>query len=704
MDNAQSFYLNDVEVCPAKNQLAKGGQIVTIQPRVMGVLQYLARHHDRVVSTDELIDVLWDGRVVSYGTVPKSITSLRKALNELLPDEDVVANYSKKGYQLLLAPNYTRSTEQNTSFEHAGEDSKNSDVSVFRSKPVFMVAMFLSMALLAVFWFSNDSVPHNHKVEFEHSTGFTNEIGLERIAEPHPDGSHFAYVRDEYEEGAKDKFISTLVVRSGDGTEWVVDETDASWFKLAWSEDQTQLLAVEVKRSKGKPLTKDYFDIADYYYGIYVFKVDLPSKKVLNKALVAPWQGRLLSATWVNSSIIEVVARQGVQASNKRYRIDLSSQNNRTTELEVLPNTNEPLASSVFKSKQAVAYNYGKEIKVAIFDEKDSLITERMQEANIVNMSWIPDGSGVLLHFDYKRAMNLYLNGTTTDILLNRHKDRLNYNPRYSADGQKLYVTEKRFKEDIWKTHLTGERSNITENDTYNYLPIFSPDGEKVLYVSVRNDQIQIWLIENGSERKLLSTDADSISALMWNDGGSGFIYKADDKIFVSQMESGQQELILADAKNIRPLSWNEKDRMFKTVQYHDDQSNIWLVNTTDLTKKQLTFGAVGSAMAFDDQVYFQYKNKPGLWVVKNDLEPTLVSDEFPSNSKILAIQEHAIFYVSGGSCRESDVKQFDLQTEKISTVLARESSFTNSTSFHPLQGSLEIPCYIPESNIIEYR
>src|SRR5690625_5541044 len=70
----------------------------------MDVLCYLAQYHERVISNDELIAQVWSGRIVTHGSVQKSINLLRKALSELVGEQEFVTHYSKKGYQLQVTP------------------------------------------------------------------------------------------------------------------------------------------------------------------------------------------------------------------------------------------------------------------------------------------------------------------------------------------------------------------------------------------------------------------------------------------------------------------------------------------------------------------------------------------------------------------------------------------------------------------------
>ena len=98
------FYLGEMKVLPSRNTIILGDRQMILQPKVMAVLDYLAQHQERVVSGDELLAELWKGRIVTPGSVQKSINSLRKALSEICGDQEMIVHYSKRGYQLVTKP------------------------------------------------------------------------------------------------------------------------------------------------------------------------------------------------------------------------------------------------------------------------------------------------------------------------------------------------------------------------------------------------------------------------------------------------------------------------------------------------------------------------------------------------------------------------------------------------------------------------
>ena len=102
VEQYSEFYLGNIQVIPQHNQILLKGNSVKLQPKVMAVLCYLAKHRERVISSDELIEKVWEGRVVTTGSVQKSINALRKALASLDDSTNPIDFFSKRGYQINL--------------------------------------------------------------------------------------------------------------------------------------------------------------------------------------------------------------------------------------------------------------------------------------------------------------------------------------------------------------------------------------------------------------------------------------------------------------------------------------------------------------------------------------------------------------------------------------------------------------------------
>ena len=95
------FRLGPWLVQPGLNRLSDDDQVVTLAPRVMDVLVCLARRAGDIVSADELLDIVWQGRAHVDNTIYQAITHLRNALGDDAHQPRYIETISKKGYRLI---------------------------------------------------------------------------------------------------------------------------------------------------------------------------------------------------------------------------------------------------------------------------------------------------------------------------------------------------------------------------------------------------------------------------------------------------------------------------------------------------------------------------------------------------------------------------------------------------------------------------
>lgn len=104
------YQINDWILIVEENRLAKGRKSVTLEPRLVNLLGFLAAHPQQVFSRDALIEQVWSGAFVTEQVVTQSIFELRKILKD--GDSEAPAFIStvpKRGYRLvasvMLLPN-----------------------------------------------------------------------------------------------------------------------------------------------------------------------------------------------------------------------------------------------------------------------------------------------------------------------------------------------------------------------------------------------------------------------------------------------------------------------------------------------------------------------------------------------------------------------------------------------------------------------
>jgi DNA-binding winged helix-turn-helix (wHTH) protein len=101
--NEQPFEFGEWRVEPALGLLtAKDGRSQRLEPKLMDLLVLFAGSNGRVLSKDEIIAAVWDGRVIGDDTLAAAISRLRRVLGGR-PGPRYIETTPKRGYRSALA-------------------------------------------------------------------------------------------------------------------------------------------------------------------------------------------------------------------------------------------------------------------------------------------------------------------------------------------------------------------------------------------------------------------------------------------------------------------------------------------------------------------------------------------------------------------------------------------------------------------------
>lgn len=76
------YGFDEFELDTLKVELRRRGEAVAVEPQVFALLCLLVENADRLVSKDEIIEKVWDGRIVSDSALASRVKSLRAALGD----------------------------------------------------------------------------------------------------------------------------------------------------------------------------------------------------------------------------------------------------------------------------------------------------------------------------------------------------------------------------------------------------------------------------------------------------------------------------------------------------------------------------------------------------------------------------------------------------------------------------------------------
>jgi TolB-like protein/DNA-binding winged helix-turn-helix (wHTH) protein len=92
------YRFGEFEIDLGRHELRRGGQAVRIEPQVFDLLLYLVRHRDRIVSKDELIEAIWQGRVISEAALSTCISAVRRAVGDSGESQRLIRTMPKRGF------------------------------------------------------------------------------------------------------------------------------------------------------------------------------------------------------------------------------------------------------------------------------------------------------------------------------------------------------------------------------------------------------------------------------------------------------------------------------------------------------------------------------------------------------------------------------------------------------------------------------
>ena len=89
-------------------ELRARGEILSLEPQVFALLALLVENHDRLVSKDEIIEKVWDGRVVSDAAVASRVKSARQALGDDGQAQRFIRTAHGQGFRFVAEINALR--------------------------------------------------------------------------------------------------------------------------------------------------------------------------------------------------------------------------------------------------------------------------------------------------------------------------------------------------------------------------------------------------------------------------------------------------------------------------------------------------------------------------------------------------------------------------------------------------------------------
>jgi len=95
------FVFGDHVLDPARRELRRGAELIEVEPQVFDLLLHLIRNRDRVVSKDDLLDTIWQGRIVADSTISSRIAAARRAVGDNADRPLLIRTIARRGLRFV---------------------------------------------------------------------------------------------------------------------------------------------------------------------------------------------------------------------------------------------------------------------------------------------------------------------------------------------------------------------------------------------------------------------------------------------------------------------------------------------------------------------------------------------------------------------------------------------------------------------------
>jgi TolB-like protein len=95
------YLFDDFILDTDRRELRRGPDVVPTAPQVFDLLDYLIRHRERVVSKDDLISAIWNGRIVSDAALTTRLNAARAAIDDDGDKQRLIKTLPRKGFRFV---------------------------------------------------------------------------------------------------------------------------------------------------------------------------------------------------------------------------------------------------------------------------------------------------------------------------------------------------------------------------------------------------------------------------------------------------------------------------------------------------------------------------------------------------------------------------------------------------------------------------
>lgn len=611
------FWIGDWRIQPSLNRMVGPGQVVQLEPRIMGVLLCLAKHQGNAVTRDTLLETVWPDVIVGDDPLNRAISELRKIFGDDPRHPAYIETIRKVGYRLIAPLSSPADAQQGDSasvvFDVSLGDgmlpqdqkTKTPKVSSPRKPLPLLIGggVLIAIAILLVTWWSLPE--RSTSVVSLRPMPLTSLPGVEVDPMISHDGNRVAFAWNNSDETNYDIYVRLMA----EEMPLRLTTDPAPEASPIWSPDDQYIVfsrrtadtcgIYQIPALGGiERKLADCTNTSDLVWspdGAWIAFSDQPT-------LSEPYSIYLLS-----TETLEVQQLTTPPSSYEGDRFPAFSPDSQTL---------------AFVRSSIAGLDYIYTLPVA----GGRLTQQSTENQRIRNLIWA-ENETLLYESNWAGTMSLFERtlGADSATWLLTGADGVHH-ATLSKSGRLVYE-EWHWDKNMWSVTLNSEGSPHAEpflaSTRWDRSPQISPDGERVLFISNRSGSYEILMWEQSTERFTALTRFDGPNVYYmprWSPDGRYIVYDArsggNADIYVLAIEGGRPQRLTTDVANDVVPSWSPDGQWIYFGSNRSGSWEVWKKPVAGGEAEQVTHEGGYAALASADGEFLYYtKGHPdGLW------------------------------------------------------------------------------------------
>ena len=216
-------------------------------------------------------------------------------------------------------------------------------------------------------------------------------------------------------------------------------------------------------------------------------------------------------------------------------------------------------------------------LEVACLIHQAQCIPQKLTDYRAELLQWSPDGSQMVFMSNCENNCDLYLlNLSGRSVVQLTNNGLYDAFPSWSPDGNRIvFMSSRRTSFELYMLDLTCVASpgscedhlqRLTDNRDFDGFPVWSPDGQRILYSSQRDGNFNLYEMGTAcldeqpstceqSARALTTSPANDISAV-WSPDGRWIAFVSDNRLAVMPAEGGPIRYLVDGVQPNQALLW----------------------------------------------------------------------------------------------------------------------------------------------------